>query len=80
MAVFKSLSTAKNCSKEKIDDTGIVSSNIDEKIKLEIKLIKEVHVFAVEKFESYSSCVKCNGKVTSVDDDSIGECSKYGTI
>ena len=77
----KSLSTAKeNCSIEKIDDIGTVSSNIDDQMQLEIKLIKEVRVYAVEKFESYSSCVKCNGKVTSVDEDSIGECSKCGTM
>ena len=34
-----------------IDDIGTVSDNTDEKMQLDIKLIKNVRVFAVEKFE-----------------------------
>ena len=36
--------------------------------------------FAVKKLESYTSCVKCNAKVASIDEDSIGECFKCGTM
>ena len=51
----------------------------DDKITLEIKLIKDMRVFAVEKFDSYSSCIKCNGKVVA-DEDDISECLKCGTM
>jgi len=75
------LSTSKEgCSIKEIDDIGKLSTNADDKMQLEIKLIKDVRVFAVDKFESYSSCVKCNGKVTMIDEDDIGECPKCGTM
>ena len=77
----KCLTTSKEgCSIEEIDDIDAVSDNIDEKMCLDIKLIRNARVFAVEKFESYTSCIKCNGKVTLVDEDFIGECSKCGTM
>lgn len=43
-----------------INDIGTVSGNTDEKMQLDIKLIRNVRVFAVEKLESYTSCVKCS--------------------
>ena len=38
-----------------------------------------VHVFAIEKLDSYYSCVKFNGKVIPTDDD-ISECPKCDTM
>ena len=51
-----------------IADIVTVKGNTDEK---DIKLIRNVHVFAVEKFESYTSCVKSNRKVALIDEVSI---------
>ena len=77
----KCLSTSKeNCTIQEIDDIGTVSSNTDNIVQLDIKLIKNVRVFAVEKFESYRSCVKCSGKVSPVNEDAISECSKCATM
>ena len=77
----KCLSTSKeNCSIDEIDDIGTLSTNVDDISQLEIRLVRDARVFAVDKFESYTSCVKCNGKVTSIDDDDIGECFKCGTM
>lgn len=57
----KYLSTSKeNCSIVEINDIGTVSGNTDEKMQLDIKLIRNVRVFAVKKLESYTSCVKCS--------------------
>ena len=78
----KSLSTSKdNFSVEEIDEIGSLSdSYTDGKMALEIQLIKDVRVYAVEKLDSYCSCVKCNGKVIPDDDDDISECPKCGTM
>ena len=57
----KSLSTSKeNFSIEEIDDIGSLSdSYTDGKMVLDIQLIQDVRVFAVEKLDSYCSCIKC---------------------
>lgn len=78
----KSLSMPKeNFSIKEIDDIGSLSdSYTGGKISLEIQLIRDVRVFAVEKLDSYCSCVKCNGKVIPDNDDDISECPKCGTM
>ena len=66
---------------EKIDKIGaVIDSYADDEKPLEIQLIKDVHVFAIQKFDNYYSCVKCNGKVIPADDDDISECPKCGTL
>ena len=47
---------------------------------LEIQLIKDVQVFAVEKLDSYCSCMRCNGKVIPDYDNDISVCPKCGTM
>ena len=75
----KSLSTPKeNVCIKKIDEIDAVIDSYDEK-PLEIQLIKGVHVIAIEKLDTYYSCVKCNGKVIPADDD-ISECPKCDTM
>ena len=56
-------STSKeDCSIEELYDIGKSSANTDEKMQLEIKLIRATCICAVSKFKSYRNCVKCNGK------------------
>ena len=54
----KSLSTPKqNACIEKIDEIDAVNDSYDEK-PFEIQLIKGVHVIAIERLDTYYSCVK----------------------
>ena len=72
----KSLSTPKeNVCIEKID---AVIDSYDENLS-EIQLVKGVHVIAIEKLDTYYSCVKCNGKVIPTDHD-ISERPKCDTM
>ena len=68
---------------EEINVIGSLNdSYADGKMALENWLIKDVHIFAVEKLNRYYSCVKCNGKVLSNDndDDETSERPKCGTM
>ena len=77
---YKCLTTPKqNCSIEEIDK--VVTVTKDTPKKLQVLLVENVHVFAVDKLEKYSSCVQCSGKVMPVvDDDDIRECPKCGAL
>ena len=66
----KRLSTAKKCSTKEIDDIGHLSTDATQ---CYIRMIQNLHIFAVDKLEMYNSCVKCRGKVDLEDDDGIGE-------
>jgi len=67
----KCLTTPKeNCTIEQI-----VTVSEDTPRKLQVLLVENVRVFAVDKLEKYSSCVQCSGKVMAmVDDNDTGEC------
>lgn len=65
------------CTIKEIDDIGPVSTDATQ---CDIMVIRDVHVFSVDKLETYNSCVKCCGRVDSEEDDEIGKCGKCGTI
>ena len=45
------------------------------------KYIKNVKVVGVQKFDTYTACLKCKGKVMMDDkDEEIGECAKCKTV
>ena len=77
----KSLSTPKeNFHIEKIDEIGgVIDNYADNEKPLEIQLIEDVRVYAIEKLDNYYSCVNCKGKVMGADEDGIAECTKCGT-
>ena len=67
---YKCLTTPKqNCTIEEIDKVVTVSEDTPK--KLQVSLVGNVHVFAVDKLGKYCSCVQCSGKVMPVVDDDI---------
>lgn len=61
---------------EEIDDLGVVHEDDDLLLSSAIEEATIVGVFSLEK---YSTCLKCNGKITNAKGE-IGTCSKCGML
>lgn len=76
------LSTSKeNSNIEVIDDIGMVAEVDNDDVFTIFDKLKSVRIVGVETLDSYSGCMKCNGKVISdVEESELGICGRCGMM